>query len=188
MTLTPVNGGWIEIICGPMFSGKTEELIRRLVRAQIAKQRVAIFKPTTDNRYEQNYIVSHNQRKIQSIQVKKTQSILDHKDDADVFGIDEAQFFDNSIVSICKELANCGRRVVIAGLEKDYLGKSFGPMPQLLIDAEYITKVNAICMSCGDPANYSHRISREKKQVVVGETDKYEALCRRCYVQSKEEI
>ncbi|MDP6853276.1 MAG: thymidine kinase [Candidatus Marinimicrobia bacterium] len=188
MTLTPVNGGWIEIICGPMFSGKTEELIRRLVRAQIAKQRVAIFKPSTDNRYEEDFIVSHNQRKIQSIQVKKTQSILDHKDDADVFGIDEAQFFDDSIVSVCKDLANCGRRVVIAGLEKDYLGKSFGPMPQLLVDAEYITKVNAICMSCGDPANYSHRISREKKQVVVGETDKYEALCRSCYVQSKEDV
>ena len=185
MTLTPVNGGWIEIICGPMFSGKTEELIRRLVRAQIAKQKVAIFKPSTDNRYAEDYIVSHNQRKIQSIQVKNTQSILEHKDDADVFGIDEAQFFDDSIVSVCRELANCGRRVVIAGLEKDYLGKSFGPMPQLLIDAEYITKVNAICMNCGDPANYSHRISREKKQVVVGETDKYEALCRRCYVQSK---
>ena len=187
MTLTPVNGGWIEIICGPMFSGKTEELIRRLVRAQIARQRVAIFKPSTDNRYEENFIVSHNQRKIQSIQVKHTQSILDHRDYADVFGIDEAQFFDESIVSVCRELANCGRRVVIAGLEKDYLGKSFGPMPELLVDAEYITKVNAICMKCGDPANYSHRISTEKKQVVVGETDKYEALCRRCYVQSKEE-
>ena len=181
MTLTPKKTGWIEVICGPMFSGKTEELIRRLVRAQIAKQRVAIFKPNTDNRFSGDYIVSHNQRKIKSIQVQETNRILDYQDKADVFGIDEAQFFDKSIVQICKDLANSGKRVVVAGLEKDYLAKSFGFMPDLLVDAEYITKVNAICMRCGDPANYSHRISGEKKQVVVGETDKYEALCRRCF-------
>ena len=181
MTLTPKKTGWIEVICGPMFSGKTEELIRRLVRAQIAKQRVAIFKPNTDNRFSGDYIVSHNQRKIKSIQVQETNRILDYQDKADVFGIDEAQFFDKSIVQICKDLANSGKRVVIAGLEKDYLAKSFGFMPDLLVDAEYITKVNAICMRCGDPANYSHRISGEKKQVVVGEMDKYEALCRRCF-------
>jgi len=181
LTLTPINSGWIEVICGPMFSGKTEELIRRLVRAQIAKQKVAIFKPSADNRYEENYLVSHNQRKIKSIQVQETNRILDYKDKADVFGIDEAQFFDKSIVQICKSLANSGKRVVVAGLEKDYLAKSFGYMPDLLVDAEYITKVNAICMRCGDPANYSHRISKETKQVVVGETDKYEALCRRCF-------
>ena len=165
-----------------MFSGKTEELIRRLGRAQIAKQKVAIFKPSADNRYEENYLVSHNQRKIKSIQVQNTDMILGYRDKADVFGIDEAQFFDQSIVEVCRDLANKGRRVVIAGLEKDYLAKSFGPMPELLVDAEYITKVNAICMNCGDPANFSHRISSEKKQVVVGETDKYEALCRRCYI------
>ena len=181
MTLTPKNSGWIEVICGPMFSGKTEELIRRLVRAQIAKQRVAIFKPTMDIRYEEEYIVSHNQRKIKSIQVNNTDIILDYKEKADVFGIDEAQFFDKSIVNICKELANNGKRVVIAGLEKDFQSKSFGSMPELLIDAEYITKVNAICMSCGDPANFSQRISKETNQVVVGETDKYEARCRKCY-------
>ena len=181
MTLTPKKTGWIEVICGPMFSGKTEELIRRLVRAQIAKQRVAIFKPNTDNRFSGDYIVSHNQRKIKSIQVKDTNRILDYQDKADVFGIDEAQFFDTSIVQICRSLANSGKRVVIAGLEKDYLAKSFGFMPDLLVDAEYITKVNAICMRCGDPANFSHRISGETKQVVVGETDKYEALCRRCF-------
>ena len=188
MTLTPKNSGWIEVICGPMFSGKTEELIRRLVRAQIAKQIVAIFKPSTDNRFEEDYIVSHNKRKIKSVQVKHTDTILDYRDKADVFGIDEAQFFDPSIVRICKSLANFGKRVVVAGLEKDYLANSFGSMPELLVDAEYITKVNAICMSCGDPANYSHRISLEKKQVVVGETDKYEALCRRCYKKITGEV
>ena len=182
MTLTPKLTGWIEVICGPMFSGKTEELIRRLVRAQIAKQRVAIFKPSTDNRFDKDYIVSHNQRKIKSIQVEKTNAILDYQDKADVFGIDEAQFFDVAIVEVCRSLANAGKRVVVAGLEKDYLAKSFGPMPQIMVDAEYITKVNAICMNCGDPANFSHRISRETKQVVVGETEKYEALCRRCYI------
>ena len=187
MTLTPKHTGWIEVICGPMFSGKTEELIRRLVRAQIAKQRVAIFKPTTDNRFGEDYIVSHNKRKIKSIQVVDTKIILDYRDNADVFGIDEAQFFDSSIVAVCRDLANSGKRVVIAGLEKDYLASSFGPMPELLIDAEYITKVNAICMQCGDPANYSHRISTEKKQVVVGEIDKYEALCRRCYINMRGE-
>ena len=182
MTLTPVNSGWIEVICGPMFSGKTEELIRRLIRAQIAKQRVAIFKPIIDNRFAEDYIVSHNQRKIKSIQVQNTDMILDYQSKADVFGIDEAQFFDLSIVEVCRILANAGKRVVVAGLEKDYLAQSFGSMPELLVDAEYITKVNAICMNCGDPANFSHRISTEKEQVVVGETDKYEALCRRCYI------
>jgi len=187
MTLTPKYTGWIEVICGPMFSGKTEELIRRLVRAQIAKQKVAIFKPTTDNRFEEEYIVSHNQRKIKSVQVHNTEIILDYLNKADVFGIDEAQFFDKSIVNVCRSLANSGKRVVVAGLEKDYLAKSFGSMPELLVDAEYITKVNAICMGCGDPANFSHRISPEKKLVVVGETDKYEALCRRCYLKQTEE-
>ena len=180
--LTPKNSGWIEVICGPMFSGKTEELIRRLVRAQYAKQKVSIFKPYTDNRYSEDYIVSHNKRKIQSISVDSSEKILEYINKADVFGIDEAQFFKPSIVSVCRSLATSGKRVVVAGLEKDYLANSFGSMPELLIDAEYITKVNAICMKCGDPANYSHRISSEKKQVVVGETDKYEALCRRCYI------
>ena len=186
MTLTPVNSGWIEVICGPMFSGKTEELIRRLIRAQIAKQKVAIFKPKSDNRYEDNYIVSHNQRKIKSIQVQHTDIILKYRDKADVFGIDEVQFFNQSIVEVCRILANAGKRVVVAGLEKDYLANSFGPMPQIIVDAEYITKVNAICMKCGDPANFSHRISGETKQVVVGEIDKYEALCRRCYYNNNE--
>ena len=187
MTLTPKKSGWIEVICGPMFSGKTEELIRRLVRAQIAKQRVSIFKPKMDNRFAEDYIVSHNQRKIKSIQIQQADQILDYQNKADVFGIDECQFFGKSIVHICKRLANTGKRVVVAGLEKDYLAQSFGSMPELLVDAEYITKVNAICMRCGDPANFSHRISFEKIQVVVGEIDKYEALCRRCYVKLIEE-
>lgn len=181
MTLTPKNSGWIEVICGPMFSGKTEELIRRLVRAQIAKQKVAIFKPSTDNRFEEEFIVSHNQRKIKSIQVQDTAIILEYLKKADVFGIDEAQFFDNSIVDICKALAGEGKRVVVAGLEKDFRANSFGSMPELLIDAEYITKVNAICINCGDPANFTQRISSETNQVVVGETDKYEARCRKCF-------
>ena len=185
MTLTPINSGWIEVICGPMFSGKTEELIRRLVRAQIAKQRVAIFKPKSDDRYAEDYIVSHNQRKIKSIQVSSTKTILEHDDSADVFGIDEAQFFDDSIVNVCQNLAQKGKRIVIAGLEKDFLANGFGPMPQLLIDAEYITKVNAICMVCGDPANFSYRISSEKKQVILGETNKYEARCRKCFNEEK---
>ena len=180
------NSGWIEVICGPMFSGKTEELIRRLIRAQFAKQKVAIFKPKTDDRYSDDYIVSHNKRRIKSISVDSSIEILSYINKGDVFGIDEAQFFDKSIVNTCKSLANLGKRVVVAGLEKDYLAKSFGSMPELLIDAEYITKVNAICMRCGDPANFSHRISTEIKQVVIGETDKYEALCLRCYIEETE--
>ena len=179
--LTPRNSGWIEVICGPMFSGKTEELIRRLVRAQYAKQRVAIFKPKTDNRYSDDYIVSHNKRKIKSIILGSSKEIYDYKNQADVFGIDEAQFFDNELIEISNRLAKEGKRVVIAGLDKDYTAKSFGPIRQLMIDAEYVSKVNAICMVCGDPASFTQRISSEKDLVVVGETDKYEARCRECF-------
>ena len=179
--LTPKNSGWIEVICGPMFSGKTEELIRRLVRAQYAKQRVAIFKPKTDNRYSDDYIVSHNKRKIKSIILDSASDIYKFKDKADVFGIDEAQFFGDDLIDISNNLAKSGKRVVIAGLDKDYAAKSFGPIKQLLIDAEYVTKVNAICMVCGDPASFTQRISKEKDLVVVGETDKYEARCRNCF-------
>ena len=179
--LTPKNSGWIEVICGPMFSGKTEELIRRLVRAQYAKQNVAIFKPKTDNRYSDDYIVSHNKRKIKSIILESSEDIYDYKDQADVFGIDEAQFFDNNLIEVSNKLAKLGKRVVIAGLDKDYTAKSFGPIHQLMIDAEYVFKVNAICMVCGDPASFTQRISSEKDLVVVGETDKYEARCRNCF-------
>ena len=181
MTLTPQKCGWIELICGSMFSGKTEELIRRLIRAQIAKQNVAIFKPKLDNRYDEKYITSHNNRKIKSIPIEKIDDILKYKNDADVFGIDEAQFFSNSIINVCNQLANNGKRIIIAGLDKDYLGNSFGPMAELLITAEYVTKVLAICVKCGDPANFSQRITTEKNQVVVGEADKYEARCRNCF-------
>jgi len=175
------NSGWIEVICGPMFSGKTEELIRRLVRAQYAKQNVKIFKPSLDNRYSEDYIVSHNNRKIKSIIINNTNEIIDASKDSDVIGIDEAQFCDSSLIDICKTLAQKGKRVVVAGLEKDYQAVPFGPMPELLVDAEYVTKVNAICMQCGDAANFSYRITHETKQVVVGEIDKYEARCRKCF-------
>ena len=181
MTLSHKNSGWIEVICGPMFSGKTEELIRRLIRAQIAKQVVTIFKPSLDDRYSEDYIVSHNKRKIKSIIIQNTKDIKKYSKDSDVIGIDEAQFCDVSLIDICKELARNGKRVVVAGLEKDFQAIPFGPMPQLLVDAEYVTKVNAICMQCGDPANFSQRITKEKKQVVIGEIDKYEARCRKCY-------
>ncbi len=181
MTLTPQKSGWIELICGSMFSGKTEELIRRLVRAQIAKQRVAIFKPAMDNRYDETYIISHNRRKIRSIPIDDPNSILGHLDKADVFGIDEAQFFSNTIIKVSNTLANAGKRIIVAGLDKDYLGKSFGPIPELMISAEYVTKVLAICVKCGDPASYSQRISSESSQIVVGESDKYEARCRNCF-------
>ena len=179
--LTPRNCGWIEVVCGPMFSGKTEELIRRLVRAQYAKQRVAIFKPKTDTRYSNDYIVSHNKRKIKSIIVELSDDIYEYKNKADVFGIDEAQFFDDKLVDIVNKLAKNDKRVVIAGLDKDYTGKTFGPIHQLMVDAEYVSKVNAICMICGDPASFTQRISSEKDLVVVGETDKYEARCRKCF-------
>ena len=179
--LTPRNSGWIEVICGPMFSGKTEELIRRLVRAQYAKQRVAIFKPKTDNRYSDDYIVSHNKRKIKSIILATSKEIYEYKNEADVFGIDEAQFFDDELIDVANKLAELDKRVVIAGLDKDYTAKSFGPIHQLMIDAEYVSKVNAICMACGDPASFTQRISKERDLVVVGETDKYEARCRNCF-------
>ena len=177
----PKNSGWIELICGPMFSGKTEELIRRLVRAQFAKQKVAIFKPKTDNRYSDDYIVSHNKRKIKSIILESSDEICNFKNKADVFGIDEAQFFDNNLINVCNDLAKSGKRVVVAGLDKDYAAQAFGPIQQLIVDAEYVTKVNAICMVCGDPASFTQRMSTEKDLVVVGETDKYEARCRKCY-------
>ena len=162
MRSSPKNSGWIEVICGPMFSGKTEELIRRLIRAKIAKQKVTIIKPALDNRYSEDYIVSHNQRKIKSIAVNDINDIEKLSKDANVVGIDEAQFFDNTLISICKNLAKNGKRVVIAGLEKDYQAVPFGPMPELLVDAEFVTKVNAICMQCGDPANLVKELQRKR--------------------------
>ncbi len=173
--------GWIEVICGSMFSGKTEELIRRLRRAQIAKLKVEIFKPSLDTRYSETEIVSHDSKTIHSIPVQKASEILKKVGNANVIGIDEAQFFDAEIIKICSTLADNGVRVIIAGLDMDYLGKPFGPMPQLMAIAEYVTKVHAICMRCGNLAHYSHRLSQSDSLVELGEMDKYEPLCRTCF-------
>lgn len=173
--------GWVEVICGSMFSGKTEELIRRLNRAKIAKQHVEIFKPVIDNRYSITEVVSHDENAIRSTPVDMASSILLLTGNVDVVGIDEAQFFDTALVEVCNKLANMGIRVIVAGLDMDFQGKPFGPMPQLMAVAEYVTKVHAICMRCGSLANYSHRLSDEEKLVVLGEKNRYEPLCRECY-------
>ncbi|HDS09577.1 MAG TPA: thymidine kinase [Firmicutes bacterium] len=174
--------GCIEVICGSMFSGKSEELIRRLRRAMIAKQKVQVFKPSIDNRYDEAYIVSHNQQKLSSISLNKINEIWDHlKDDTRVVGIDEAQFFDTELVGVANELADSGKRVIIAGLDQDYLGNPFEPIPQLLAIAEYITKTLAVCVKCGAPANKSQRIIKSDERVLVGAMDAYEPRCRRCF-------
>lgn len=176
--------GTIEVITGSMFSGKTEELIRRLRRARFAGLKVEIFKPTVDNRYSGTMIVSHDDKSIVSTPVANATSILLLADDVDVIGIDEAQFFDNSVVEVCNKLADSGVRVVVAGLDMDFMGNPFGPMPAILAIAEYITKVHAICMRCGSLAQFSHRKSEESQVVVLGEKDKYEPLCRECYIKA----
>jgi len=173
--------GSIELITGSMFSGKTEELIRRLRRAQFAGLKVEIFKPSLDKRYSETRVVSHDEKSISSTPVDNASSILLLAGDVDVVGIDEAQFFDESIVDVCNNLADNGLRIVIAGLDMDFMGKPFGPMPALLAIAEYITKVHAICMRCGNLAQYSHRKSDEAQVVLLGEKDIYEPLCRGCY-------
>ncbi len=173
--------GWIEVICGSMFSGKTEELIRRLKRAQFAKQKVEIFKPQIDTRYDEVKVVSHQGNEIHSTPVPSSSNILLMVNDVDVVGIDEAQFFDDELPNVCKQLADMGVRVIVAGLDLDYLGKPFGPIPNLLATAEYVTKVHAICMHCGSLAYVSHRTIINDKLVVLGETDSYEPLCRDCY-------
>ncbi|MFQ5754320.1 MAG: thymidine kinase [bacterium] len=180
-TLNPKESGWIEVICGSMFSGKTEELIRRLRRAQIARQDVSIFKPKIDTRFSENHIVSHSKLRMESQLVSNTNEILKLAKQSEVIGIDEAQFFDESLVDICKELAAQKKRVIVAGLDKDYRGKPFGPMPALLSEAEYITKTLAICMICGNPANYTQRLTLDRDQVIIGESDIYEARCRNCF-------
>ena len=173
--------GWIEVISGSMFSGKTEELIRRLRRARFAQQKVEIFKPLVDTRYSENQVVSHDANAILSTPVESSQAILLLTADVDVVGIDEAQFFDPGIVDVCILLANQGIRVIVAGLDMDFKGKPFGPMPQLMAVAEYVSKVHAICMECGNLANFSHRLFEEEKLVVLGEKNEYEPLCRTCY-------
>jgi thymidine kinase len=176
------TAGWIEVICGSMFSGKTEELIRRLRRAQIAKQHVQIFKPRIDERYSQDHLVSHSEMRLKSEPVSSAEEILRKVDwRAEVIGIDEAQFFDAKLVQVCNQLADLGKRVVVAGLDKDYLGKPFEPMPQLMAVAEYIEKTLAICMKCGNPANYTQRLVDSSDRVLVGATGTYEARCRRCF-------
>jgi len=177
--------GWIEVVCGSMFSGKTEELLRRLTRARIARQKVEVFKPGIDKRYDDDDVVSHDSKKSSSIPVENAAQILFYAEDFEVVGIDEAQFFGDELVSVCNELANNGKRVIIAGLDMDYLGKPFGPIPQLMATAEYVTKVHAICMRCGNLANYSHRTVQNDKLVVLGETDAYEPLCRKCFLEKK---
>ncbi len=176
------QSGWMEVICGSMFSGKTEELIRRLRRAEMAGQKVEIFKPQIDTRYDEVEVVSHNQNKIMSTPVSSSNEILLLGSTCDVIGIDEAQFFDDGITDVANQLANNGVRVVIAGLDMDFLGRPFGPMPALMATAEYVTKVHAICKKTGNLANYSMRTSASKDLVELGETDSYEAVSRRVFV------
>ena len=176
--------GWIEVICGSMFSGKTEELIRRLNRAKIARQKVEVFKPSVDIRYDEVDVVSHDEKKTSSIPVQNASQILFYAEDYEVIGIDEAQFFDEELVNVCNTLAESGKRVVVSGLDMDFKGDPFGPMPALMAVAEYVTKVHAVCIRCGNPANYSHRTIPDEKLVVLGEKDNYEPLCRKCFTES----
>ncbi|AMA49081.1 MULTISPECIES: thymidine kinase [Flavobacterium] len=173
--------GWIEVICGSMFSGKTEELIRRLRRAQFAKQKVEIFKPSIDTRYHEEMVVSHNKNEIRSTPVPAAANIRILAQGCDVVGIDEAQFFDEEIVSVCNDLANAGVRVIVAGLDMDFKGKPFGPMPALMATAEYVTKVHAVCTKTGNLAHYSHRKTANDSLVLLGETEEYEPLSRAAY-------
>ena len=175
------KSGCIEVICGSMFSGKTEELIRRLKRAQFANQKIEIFKPAVDNRYSDVDVVSHDLHSIPCTPVRDADEMLKAAGDTQVIGIDEAQFFGENLVKVAQELANRGERVVIAGLDMDYLGKPFGPMPALMAIAEDVQKVHAICVKCGNLANHSHRLTKSHKLVVLGEKDVYEPLCRRCF-------
>ena len=175
------RSGWIEVICGSMFSGKTEELIRRLKRAKIAGQKVEIFKPRVDTRYDEVNVVSHDDNSILSTPVEHSTNLLELAEGANVIGIDEAQFFDDNLPAVCQQLALKGIRVIVAGLDMDYRGVPFGPVPDLLAVGEYITKVHAICQHCGNLATHSYRLSADAEQVVLGEKDRYEARCRTCY-------
>ncbi len=175
------RSGWIEVICGSMFSGKTEELIRRLKRAKIANQKVEIFKPSVDQRYDTNNVVSHDMNSILSVPVSHSSKIIELSAEFSVVGVDEAQFFDMGLVEVCQELALSGIRVIVAGLDMDYLGKPFGPIPDLLAVAEYITKVHAICSHCGNLATHSYRLAANLDQVMLGAKDEYEPRCRTCY-------
>jgi thymidine kinase len=176
-----VNRGWVEAICGPMFSGKTEELIRRLNRAIIAGQKVEIFKPAIDKRYDLERVVSHNKNSIRSTAVDFAGDIMLFAGNSDVIGIDEVQFFDDQIIYVVENLANLGKRVIVTGLDIDYTGRPFGPMPQLLARAEYVSKLHAICVKCGALASYSYRLTEQSAQVLLGEKELYEPRCRQCF-------
>ncbi|MEY4926759.1 MAG: hypothetical protein RI894_1195 [Bacteroidota bacterium] len=175
------RAGWIEIVCGSMFSGKTEELIRRLKRARIANQHVEVFKPLIDTRYDAVKVVSHDSNAVQATPIHSSKILLEISDDVEVVGIDEAQFFDMDLVEVSQKLASKGKRVIIAGLDMDYLGKPFGPIPHLLAVAEYITKVHAICAQCGNLATHSYRTIKNNEAVLLGEKESYEPRCRSCY-------
>lgn len=181
------NYGWIEVICGSMFSGKTEELIRRLKRAELAQLKVAVFKPAMDQRYAQNNVVSHDSNEFEALAVKNSRDLLAHAEGYEVIGLDEAQFFDQDIVAVCNTLANNGLRVIIAGLDMDYKGVPFGPMPQLMATAEYVTKVHAICSKTGRLAQYSYRLDPNDDLVLLGETQEYQALSRAAFVEAMQE-
>ena len=177
--------GWIEVICGSMFSGKTEELIRRVKRAQIANQEILLIKPKVDERYHKKNVVSHQGKSLKAISVKKASEIITIWKEEKVVAIDEAQFFDNGIINVCNELSKDGVRVIIAGLDMDFKGMPFGPMPELLSIAEYVTKVHAICVSCGNLAQFSHRKIKSDEQVLIGAVEEYKPLCRLCYNKNK---
>ena len=173
--------GWIEVICGSMFSGKTEELIRRVRRAQIARQKVELFKPDIDTRYSKEEILSHDDQKLPSRVIKDANEMIPLSLEVQVVAIDEAQFYKKSLLKVCKTLANMGKRVIVAGLDTDFRGEPFSPIPELLAIAEYITKTHAICVVCGNPANFTQRMTKSKDQVLIGPSDIYEARCRNCY-------
>ena len=179
--------GWIEVVCGSMFSGKTEELIRRLRRAEFAKQSTEIFKPSVDTRYDDVQVVSHDANSIRSTPVPSSSNVLLLADGIDVVGIDEAQFFDDALPAVCEQLASSGVRVIVAGLDMDFQGRPFGPMPQLMAMAEFVTKVHAICMRCGELATFSHRKHASTDLILLGETDSYEPLCRTCFDMARAE-
>lgn len=186
MVVQPHGTGWIEVICGPMFSGKTEELLRRLRRVKIARQKLEVFKPEIDQRYSVREVVSHNDTRIGATPVRAAAGLLELiSPDTEVVGIDEAQFFDEQIVDVADELATNGLRVIVAGLDTDYRGVPFEPMPQLIARAEHVTKLLAICVRCGNPANRSHRVAGGEARVEVGAKERYEAVCRRCFHEAR---
>jgi len=179
--------GWIEVVCGPMFSGKSEELMRRIRRAEIAQQRIQLFKPRIDDRYSHDDIVTHNQQRMPSTPVASSKDILKYvSDKTEVIGIDEVQFFDDGITDVCTKLANLGKRVIVAGLDQDFRGLPFPPMPELMALAEYVTKQLAICVRCGNPASHTQRLSESTDTIVVGSLETYEARCRRCFEPPEE--